>query len=350
MIGPVPRLHTDLLRGFRYACRPGCGLCCYAEPRVDPTEKAELLRIAPLTETVEATGASYLRARPEGGACQFLRSNRCSVHALRPHPCKEFPVHVHVGERLQATLVLSCPGVELGTLRDRSLRQELPTPVGLDSELAAVGRRLDPSVTRRMDEARRRRTRLVRVLDRAGRWMEEEEVRSALRGKIPVAAAADYPAEDPPAAEEGLEFLPLYFDGRGGPVGLAEGLGGWEALELRPSGGVERLVGVVPPPASPPALEPPAIGLLSGYLAYFLERDLLFASILPRMAEVSEGTVRDWVEEELRAIGAMVVSRGSVRAKLAGHPGEPLTEADIEAGIRATDQDRLDVPTWGDRL
>jgi hypothetical protein len=56
------------------------------------------------------------------------------------------------------------------------------------------------------------------------------------------------------------------------------------------------------------------------------------------------------VEDELLAIGALVVSRASVRAKLAGRPGAPLSEGDIAAGVRATDQDRLDVATWGDRL
>ncbi|HXQ48398.1 MAG TPA: YkgJ family cysteine cluster protein [Thermoplasmata archaeon] len=345
-----PSLDTALLRGFRYGCLPGCGLCCFAEPRIDPSERPGLLRIAPAVDIVEAGGASYLRARPDGGACGLLEELRCSAHAVRPHPCREFPVHVHVGTRLQASLVLSCPGVYLGRLIKNTPDAERAPPVGFDSELASVERRSGPDVARRLKEAGRRRGRLVRALEREGRWVEEEEVRGLLRTHLPRPGPADYPVGDPPSADDGLEFLPIYFDGRAGPVGLGAGLGGWEALELRPSGGVERHLGVVPSPTSPPPLDPGAELFLRGYLRYFLERDLLFASVLPRMAEGGAGTVTEWVEEELREIGAIVVSRASVRAKLARGSTGPLTATDLVAGIRASDQDLMDVPTWGDRL
>jgi Fe-S-cluster containining protein len=350
MTGTELSLDTTLLQGFRYRCRPGCGLCCFAEPRVDPAERAPLLRIAPAASFVETGPATYLRAFPEGGSCRLLRDLRCSAHEARPHPCREFPVHVHVGTRLQASLVLSCPGVDLGRLRDPTAYDARVPPVGLDSELASVEARIDPTFLRRLTDAGRRRGRLVRALEREGRWVEEAEVRRALRRRIPLPTRVDFPVEDPLAADDGLERLPLYFDGRPGPVALAGGLGGWEALELRPAGGVARRLGVVPPPDSPPHLDRPAEKLLAGYLRYFLERDLLFASVLPRMAGVGEGSVLDWVEQELRTIGATAVSRAAVRAKLTGGSAETLTENDLERGIRATDQDRMDVPTWGDRL
>lgn len=350
MVGEVARLDSDLLRGFRYACRPACGLCCFAEPRVDPTERVELLRMAPDTELLETGGGTYLRAWPEGGACGLLRDLRCSAHSARPHPCREFPVHVHVGTRFQASLVLSCPGVDLGSLTETLPFSHRAPPAGLEPELRSVERRMGPALARRSKEAGRRRARLVRALERDGRWVEEEDAREVLRAKVPLPGPADFPVADPPSADDGIELLPLYFDGRGGPVALAAGLGGWEALELRPSGGVERYLGVVPPPGNPPSLAPGAEALLTGYLRYFLERDLLFAYLLPRMAEAKEGTVPEWVEEELRGIGAMVVSRASIRAKLRGTGTGPLTVADVEAGIRATDQDLMDVPTWGDRL
>jgi hypothetical protein len=68
------------------------------------------------------------------------------------------------------------------------------------------------------------------------------------------------------------------------------------------------------------------------------------------MAEVGEGTVTDWIEEELRGIGATVVSRAVARSKLSGMGVGPLPATALAAGIRATDQDLMDVPTWGDRL
>ncbi|MGA8276040.1 MAG: YkgJ family cysteine cluster protein [Thermoplasmata archaeon] len=350
MVDETAKLDTTLLRGFRYGCRPACGLCCFAEPRADLPERRELLRIAPATEFVETGGASYLRAHPNGGACGLLQDLRCSAHGARPHPCREFPIHVHLGTRLQASLVLSCPGVELDSLLEGASYAQRAPPVGFESELASVERRVGPALARRLSEAGRRRGRLARALEREGRWVDENDVRRILRSRVPHPGPADYPVPDPPLADDGLELLPLYFDGRAGPVALAVGLGGWEALELRPSGGVERHLGVVPPPSSPPSLAPPAEKLLTGYLRYFLERDLLFASVLPRMAEVGEGTVTDWVEEELRGIGAIVVSRAIVRSKLNGVGVEPLTATTLADGIRATDQDLMDVPTWGDRL
>jgi Fe-S-cluster containining protein len=344
------RLDIELLNGFRYACQPSCGLCCFAQPRVEPEERPELLRIAPATEFVESGGASFLRANLEGGACQLLHGSRCSVHSARPHPCREFPVHVQLGPRLQASLVLSCPGVELSSLAETESYSSRSAPLGFDSELQAVRERIDLGSTRRMKEAERRRGRIVQSLEREGRWVDEDAVRTDLRTRLPFPEPEDFPAEDPPTASEGLELLPLYFDGRAGPVALAEELGGWEALELRASGGVERHLGRVPPPTVPPKLDPEAQRSLSGYLRYFLERDLLLASVVPRMAESDVGTVTEWVEEELRRIGATVVSRAVVRAKIGGAVGERLSRREVESGIRASDQDLLDVPTWGDRL
>ncbi|MCI4364551.1 MAG: YkgJ family cysteine cluster protein [Thermoplasmata archaeon] len=350
MADPSLSLNTTLLRGFRYACWPECGLCCFAEPRVDATERAVLLQIAPETEFVDTSQGSFLRAGSNGGACQFLRNLRCSAHTARPHPCQEFPVHVHLGDRLQASLVLSCPGVALDVLSETTPFSARAAPEGFGDELAAVNRRLVPGVDRRLREAGRRKGRIVRQLDREGRWEEEEEVRDALRREVPLPLPEDFPVEAPPSAEDGLEFLPIFYDGRPGPVGLAEGLGGWEAVELRPSGGVERLLAAIPPPETPPELTPTAERLLVGYLRYYLERDALLASVLPQMLQSSEGTVTAWVAKELRTIGATVVSRALVRAKLSGAPSGPLRVGEIAEGIRATDQDRLDVPTWGDRL
>ncbi len=159
----------------------------------------------------------------------------------------------------------------------------------------------------------------------------------------------DFPCEDPPEAADGLERLPLFFDGRPGPVALAGGLGGWELLELRATGGSEPL-GVVPPPDRPPELSVEGQELLRGYLSYFLERDALFGTVIPTIGADSSATVRDEVEAELRAIGAMVLSRADVRKRgLRGGSGA-LSARDVEEGIRATDQDLLDRPTWGARL
>jgi Fe-S-cluster containining protein len=342
-------LDLTLLHGFRYACQPECGLCCYAEPRVEVAERPALLHLLPRPELTRRAGGEFLAARPDGGACGLLAHCRCSGWAARPGVCRQFPVSVHVAERLQATLVLSCPGIDLTSLAESLPWSKRPEPVGLRSEIDAARRRVSPAVARSVAEARRRRRRVARALERTGQWTDEEAVRRELRGSVPLPSAADYPAPDPPSAEEGLATLPLFFDHRSGPVALAEGLGGWQLLELRAEGGAEPLA-VVPPPTQPPALAPEGLRLLRGYLQYFLERDALFGAVVPEVVPGSPEGVQDAVAAELRAIGAMVVSRADVRRRARVSTDGPLSATEVADGIRACDQELLDRPTWGDRF
>lgn len=347
--GAAPELDLSLLRGFRFTCRPDCGLCCYAEPRVEPLERTGLLQIAPSARFRGRGGAEFLAARSPGGACQFLTDHRCRVHAFRPHPCREYPVVVHVGRRLQASAVLSCPGVDLEALDLREPPFQRSPPVGLDDEIAAVRSRIAPTTRRRLADATRRGRRIERELRRQGRWTDEEEVRIRFRKDPPRPGVGDFPVEEPPSREEGLERLPIFFDARPGPVAIAAALGGWELLELDPEGRVQ-LLDLVVPPARPPELSEGAGERLAQYLRYWVERDAFLASAELEALEATEGSVLDWAEAGLRAIAATTVARAYVRAKLRGGTAERLSAEDLGDGIRAVDQDWLDRPTWGDRL
>jgi Fe-S-cluster containining protein len=344
----APEIDTELLRGFRFDCRPDCGLCCYAEPRVEAAERTAIVRILPEAEFKTAGRDVFLASRPGGGACQFLEGHRCRAHAVRPRPCREYPLSVHVGRRLQATVVLSCPGVELGALTRRDPTRLLP-PEGLASELASLDARRDGRTARRLAETARRGRRVERALSEEGRWEPDETVRRNLDHPLPLPGPADFPVEEPPDRGEGMSNLPLFFDGRPGPVAIASGLGGWELLQLAPSGAV-RTEELVVPPDRPPGLTEDARSLLEAYLRYWLRRDAFLASVQLEMLDGTEGAVTAWAERDLRALGATTLARASVRAKRAGRDGDHLTEADVTAGIRATDQDALDRPTWGDRF
>jgi len=347
--GP-PDLDVDvaLLSGFRFRCRPDCGLCCFAEARVDPPERTRLLQIAPEVRFVGRGSDQFLASNPDGGSCQFLADHRCRVHGARPHPCREFPVTVHVGHRLQASLVLSCPGLDLDPLRPADRAADVPCE-GLEDEIASVRTRLGPLVARRLAAAQVRGKRIERTLRSEGRWIEEGEVRRRLRDRLPRPGDANFPVEDPPEISEARESLPLFYDGRSGPLALARELGGWAVLELSPAGGGETL-GVIPPPDRPPALRPESGTLLDAYLRYVLDRDQFLAAVELDALEGGTGDVAEWARSELATLGAVVVARGSVRAKLHGRDGRTLSEDDVIAGIRATDMDWLDRPTWGDRL
>jgi Fe-S-cluster containining protein len=349
--GPVrPEFDLRLLRGFGFACRPDCGLCCYAEPRITAPERDRLLRIVPEAEIRRAGGDSFLAARADGGACQFLEDNRCRVHDARPHPCREFPLTAHVGTRVQVTVVLSCPGVELSGLTDFEATSPATDVAGFPSELAALNERLDSTTPRRIEASSRRRRKIEKALAEVGRWQEESEVRDRLRTRIPLPSSEDFPVPDPPSADEGAELLPLFFDGRTAPVAIAQGLGGWELREISEAGGSAQVLGVVPPPDRPPTLTADATGLLRGYLRYWLERDAFFGAVHLEMLDSEEGTVTDWASDELRSIGALTLARAEVRAKSSRGSVVRLGREDVARGIRATDQDLLDRRSWGDRF
>jgi hypothetical protein len=258
-------------------------------------------------------------------------------------------VSVHVGTRLQATVVLSCPGVAVDPLVSRSGSEAVPPSSTFEEELASLRRRLTTAAERRRREAERRRGRLVRALSEDDRWVDEEEVRRTLASRRLVPSEKEYLPEEPPASEEGLERLPMYFDGRGGPVALSQGLGGWEAIELSAEGGSQP-VGIAVAPSIPPSLEADAEALLSGYLRYWLARDGFLGAVVLETANRAEGSVLDVALADLHAIGSDVLARGAFRAKLRGEAGVRLSRRDVELGIRATDQDWLDRPTWGSRL
>ena len=343
-------MDLSLLDGLSFVCRPDCGLCCYAEPQVSPAERQQLLQILPEVEVVRRGKREFLAAHADGGACRLLRDHRCRAHRARPAPCREYPLTVHVGARLQATAVLSCPGVDLSGLERFPWRESGGAAKGFPAELAALRVRVDRSTARRLEASARRRRKVIRTLQAGDRWKEETEVREDLGRAMPWPTSSEFPVADPPLADEGMENLPLFFDGRDGPVALARAIGGWELLELRPEGGVARSLGVLPGPDRPPRLHPEAESVLRGYLRYWLARDALFGIVHLKMVASTGGTVSEWVDAELRTIGALVLARAEVRAKLRRGAVDRLSPAELLDGIRATDQDLLDRDGWGDRL
>jgi len=343
-VGPES-IDLGLLSGLRYACRPGCGLCCFATPRADVGDLERIRKVAPAVETAREGRDTVLLARPDGGACQFLTSLRCTIHAARPHPCREFPITVHVGTRLQATAVLSCPGVDLGALGTHGVQAPAE---GFDEELRSVYGRLS-GARRLREEAVRRRRKIERALAAEGRWVDEEEVRAALREGSIALDPEDFHDLELPEAEGPLEALPMFEDGRSGPVALGRRWSDWEALEIAETGG-GRSVGVFPPIEAPPELDPAGRDLWAGYLRLMLERDAFLAAVHLDTLDEDEGSVLDWAEAGLRAVGADVVTRGSFRARLRGRDPMRLGRQEVEWGIRATDAEWLDRPTWGDRL
>ena len=340
----------SLLEGLRFACRPDCGLCCYAEPRTEADERAALAAHGGSPALRHVGRATFLAAWGNGGACRLLQGHRCSRHPWRPHPCREFPLTAHLGFRVQVTAVLSCPGVELSDpAHPRTGEHSASGPQGLEAELSALLARAGAPAERRLAASRRRGETVRRRLAAEGRWEDDHDVREALVRDLPYPGPEDFPVEPPPHAHDGLEKLPLFWDGRAGPVALAGTPQGWQALELRSRGGADTL-GIFAEVDRPPEVETRGQERLRAYLRYWLARDGFLAAVQLAVLEESEGTVRDRARDELRALGADVLARASVRARLRGGTGARLDDGAVVDGIRAVDQDWLDRPTWGDRL
>jgi len=113
------------IRTAEFSCR-GCGECCSGkdnEVMVSPDEIDQLCKATGLTpdqisepypEWIHDQGATFtfgrVLRRGEDGNCMFLKNNRCTVYADRPHICRTYPFMLD-GDRL---LVFACSGCRSG--------------------------------------------------------------------------------------------------------------------------------------------------------------------------------------------------------------------------------------------
>jgi Fe-S-cluster containining protein len=343
----------QLLAGFHYQCLPGCGLCCYTTPAVAPGERSRLIQLdpsVPLRETSE--GWSQVASRPEGGACHFLAEERCTCHAVRPATCGEFPLTVHVGARVQVSVVMSCPGVDLSALMRRGEGNSPRTGwTDLRSEVEYVRQEINHAeTTGQLRWAAQRRRNVERWLRRDGIWETEEEVRTTLRPQLDNLVPTELLIEEPPDEEEALEALPMFYDPAFGRVAWRPHTGGVEFLLLREAGGVGQHLGVLAAPTHSPGLERAAATLLRGYLRYLLDRDATISVAYSYLLEYEPALPEEVVADDLQLIAGQVIRLAVLRRALTSDERGELSVKDVENGIRATDMDILDRTTAGLRL
>lgn len=347
-------LDTSLLRGFSFACRPDCGLCCYTTPAVTGAERQKLLQIAPETEfRAGPAGTPVLAARPDGGACGLLDGTRCRLHAARPLTCREFPLTVHVLDRAQVSVVLSCPGVDLErAVRSRGRPDASAPPQGLDGELRATEQAVrEADLDRWLARTRERLRRLERKGRREGWWEPPEEARRRCLGRLPTDLPGPPALDDLPDAAAPLETLPLYWDPREGVVAWRRGAdGGIERLRLREAGGARGRLGLYPGPERAPVLSDEARGALEWYLRYWLGRDQLLGEALAAVRAGEATRLGEAMDAELRRVAAQTLLAAGLHRAEQGESPDRLGLDDLLFGIRATDMDRLDQPTIGVRL
>ncbi|MBK9167000.1 MAG: YkgJ family cysteine cluster protein [Bryobacterales bacterium] len=130
--------------GFRFACQPGCTVCCDREGRVYLTEDDLSRAAAWLGMSRDDFEARYvvrtrhtLRLRkPRRRQCHFLQNGGCAIHPVKPVQCRLFPFWPELVERPTAWRRTAqwCPGIGQGPL----------IQIGQAHEVAAEMRRAYP--------------------------------------------------------------------------------------------------------------------------------------------------------------------------------------------------------------
>lgn len=120
-------------------CPPGCAYCCLCPPGLLEGEAGPILdkcgcqgeclgkdRIGDAEQAAKVHG--------QGGACIFLEDLRCSVYDSRPHFCRQYPLQVYSGWRLQLSGVRSCRGLTNNGKEHGSSLMDM-----LKNEISALG-------------------------------------------------------------------------------------------------------------------------------------------------------------------------------------------------------------------
>lgn len=131
---------------FAFTCKQ-CGNCCRNVQSAVPIETLDIFRMAkhfqrPLEEVIEEyTDVElllpnfpmlFLKAKPEQGACIFLKAGRCAIQKAKPRTCRMYPLSAGPDEngRLEYLWVakkhhLYAPGdISVGGWMDENLSAE----------------------------------------------------------------------------------------------------------------------------------------------------------------------------------------------------------------------------------
>lgn len=111
------------LVGRRFECIERCQLCCLCQPEVLVEERSYFRQNFPdrLVQKRQPRRHAALALKKGRGSCSFLEGRRCTVYDHRPQACRQFPIHLYVGDRIQAELDMSCRGVWTGRGEDALL-------------------------------------------------------------------------------------------------------------------------------------------------------------------------------------------------------------------------------------
>ncbi|MFP4196097.1 MAG: YkgJ family cysteine cluster protein [Methanomassiliicoccales archaeon] len=129
-------MEVDLsdLQGRRFRCLESCQLCCLHQPELLEEEVRFFRKEHPGSVVLmQEEPPRYGLALRNLGPCRFLRDGYCSIYEDRPRFCRQFPFHIHVGDRVKVEGDLSCRGLwgDEGTdahrMADQLIRSSIDT-------------------------------------------------------------------------------------------------------------------------------------------------------------------------------------------------------------------------------
>jgi Fe-S-cluster containining protein len=369
-----PGLQVDYseLEGRKFACLDNCQLCCLCQPELLENEVAWFKKNFPSRIVRKRSPHQHtaLAMKKGQGACVFLEGPRCAVYPNRPHYCRQFPFHVHLGSRAQVELDLSCRGVWTGKGEEampigmQLIRENQKRVLAALEKSRPVYRQFFVNCTEADLEANpdglRKETlsKLDNMGDLAylGQMLERslEEEKMSLSALAPAQLDAAQAEELRQAAmETALESLaspdplssPVYCDPTGKWTVLKAEGGDFDVFRLTEPGDMERVKSVDPKTVPLLAPEGKGRGIFLDYLRTLNARDSFLGYAFYLVDDYN-------YEDELANVyyGAIATAaldllwRSSLLAYL---NGGRLDENGVREGIIFYDMDRLDAPTIG---
>ena len=363
-------LDMSELEGRALTCDPSCGLCCLCQPEILPHEvewfrSNHPRRIVTLDQPHRHVAVALKNGQ---GPCSFLNSTRrCEIYPHRPHHCRQFPLHLYVGKRVQAELDLSCRGVWYGGTEDvlveggklvqdnlDTLRHTLMESRAIYQEFEANCRevgiyRPDASLRQEVEQRVERFSELpylAHVLDLSG----EDDEMTLPNGSCP---RYDMNELERSAMETGMESLdaedafsaPIYCDpkGRWNLFLVRDDLIKWAILN--DDGGLTTLGDIDPSKVKLLVPEGEGKGIFWSYLRTLNRRDSVmgYAYFLADYYGYEDFLANTYYG--VIATSALdLLWRSSLIAYLCGGK---LDRAGMIEGIISYDMDRLDAPTIG---
>lgn len=177
-------IDTSELKGKRFRCIEGCGLCCLCQPELLPPELKTFKADSTLSKSVvrsrfEPSKRSIAMVK-NGGPCTLLKERKCTIYTLRPHFCRQFPVHSHLMWRIQLTPDYSCRGIWRDAWGAETEGLVDLEKFGLD-EIGTYG---NQRLEREVSESREVFDDFRRTAMDSGAWVEVEALRAQVSSLI----------------------------------------------------------------------------------------------------------------------------------------------------------------------